>query len=106
MNCSAFIRVIAGAASILVTIGIGAVFDCDMSRAAVPELTPRSVRVRFSDLDLSKADGVTALKARIRGAARQVCEESGTREIEAPVRFDRCMAETTSQALAKVGLGE
>ena len=106
MNSSACIRVIAGAVSILATIGIGAALGGAVNHVAIPELTPRSVRVRFSDLDLSKPDGVNALKARIRRAARQVCDEGGTRDLEASFRFNRCMTEATSQALSKVGLAE
>jgi UrcA family protein len=104
MNSSASIRVIAGVASVLATIGIGAMVAGPASHAALPEVTPLSVRVRFGDLDLSKPDGVNALKTRIGHAARQVCDQADARDLEASVRFNRCVNEATAQAFAKVGL--
>ena len=86
MNSSACIRVIAAATSVLATAGIGAMIAGPASQAAMPEVTALSMRVRFSDLDLSKPDGVNALKARIRHAARQVCDQGITRDLEASAR--------------------
>ena len=42
--------------------------------AAQPESTARSVSVDYSDLDLTRAQGVSTLEHRVNGAIRQVCD--------------------------------
>ena len=42
--------------------------------AAQPEWDTRSVRVDYSDLDLTRAPGVSTLKHRVTGAIHQVCD--------------------------------
>ena len=106
MNSSASIRVVAGAASLLATIGIGAIIAGPVSHAAISESDIPSVRVRFGDLDLSKPDGVKELKIRIRHAAKQVCDQSVTSDPKAPARYSRCVNEAAARAFDKVGLAD
>ena len=42
--------------------------------AAQPEWDTRSVRVDYSDLDLTGASGISTLEHRVTGAIRQVCD--------------------------------
>jgi len=43
--------------------------------AAEPQLETRSIKVNYSDLDLTKAQGVSTLQHRVSGAVRQVCDD-------------------------------
>jgi len=58
--------------------------------------------VRFSDLDVSKAAGATALYARIRRAARIVCDPGESREMGLAAIYRECMEESIANAVAKV----
>lgn len=58
--------------------------------------------VRFSDLDVSKTEGATALYARIRHAARIVCAPSESREMGLAAIYRACMEESIANAVAKV----
>jgi UrcA family protein len=58
--------------------------------------------VRFSDLDVSKTEGATALYARIRHAARIVCAPGESREMGLAAIYRACMEESIANAVAKV----
>jgi UrcA family protein len=58
--------------------------------------------VRFSDLDLSKADGAAALYARLRHAARVVCAPGESREMGIAAMYRACMNDAIANAVARV----
>jgi UrcA family protein len=58
--------------------------------------------VRFSDLDVSKPEGATALYARIRHAARIVCAPGESREMGLAAIYRACMEDSIASAVAKV----
>ena len=58
---------------------------------------PAMRTVNFADLDLSHGAGVAALYARIRTAAREVCGQPDTRQLQAYMSSRRC----TEQAVAR-----
>jgi UrcA family protein len=62
------------------------------------------VRVRFGDLDLSKAEGVNVLRRRIQFAAESVCDQGALRTSLANMRVKECVKTAVSHALEQIGL--
>jgi UrcA family protein len=62
----------------------------------------RTYVVRFQDLDLSKIDGATALYARLRHAARVVCDPLESREMGLAEKYRACMNKAIADAVASV----
>ena len=58
--------------------------------------------VRFPDLDLSKLAGATALYARLRHAARVVCDPLESREMGIAAKYRACVAQAVADAVASV----
>jgi UrcA family protein len=58
----------------------------------------KTIEVRYGDLDLAAASGVERLNARVRSAARRICDTSGLRGVEAKILRDACMSETLARA--------
>ena len=64
---------------------------------------PRSVKVSFSDLDLTKPQGAAALYARIRNAARSVCGPVDGHLLEEKAAWTECVNAAIGDAVATVG---
>lgn len=62
----------------------------------------RSVPVRYGDLDLTSDADVAKLDKRIRSAARRVCDDHGTRDIERMMLASQCRNDALTQARPKV----
>lgn len=60
------------------------------------------VDVHYADLNLARAEGATALYARLRAAARQVCAPLDSRELERAQHFKSCVTQALSKAVATV----
>jgi UrcA family protein len=60
---------------------------------------PRSVAVRYADLDLATRAGAAVAFARIRGAARAVCGDPDIRLLDRQAQMARCRSETTARAV-------
>ena len=58
--------------------------------------------VRFPDLDISRIEGAAALYARLRGAARAVCEPLESREIALAAKHRACIDKAITDAVASV----
>jgi UrcA family protein len=58
--------------------------------------------VFFGDLDISKPAGVKILIARISGAVKQVCGDSGTRDLARSQVEKQCRAESFANAMVQV----
>jgi UrcA family protein len=58
--------------------------------------------VRFPDLDLSNMAGVSALYARLRHAARIVCDPLESRELGIAAKYRGCMDQAVGNAVAGV----
>ena len=72
--------------------------------AAATEMTadvPTRV-VHFADLDLTHSAGVTVLYARIKSAAREVCEPINARALAASQAARKCVAESIARVVADV----
>jgi UrcA family protein len=70
--------------------------------AAADVDSPPSVSVRYDDLDLSSAAGANVLYHRISVAARQVCPDLYSRDLEVVAVGERCYASAVSKAVAEV----
>lgn len=94
------------------TMTISAVFalgfgTCAASAAALSNGQPvgdgaKQYVVRFPDLDLSKMAGATALYARLRHAARVVCDPLQSRELGIAAKYRACMDRAVADAVAGV----
>jgi UrcA family protein len=58
--------------------------------------------VHFTDLDLTRGPGVAVLYARIKSAARDVCEPVNARALESIVSAHRCVEQAIARAVADV----
>lgn len=71
--------------------------------AAPFESDALSIEVSFADLDLSRQEGAEALYARIRAAARTVCEPLyDSRSLQLAARHRRCIDEAVAGAVKQV----
>jgi UrcA family protein len=64
---------------------------------------PPSVKVLFSDLDLSSQHGTATLYTRIVNAARTVCGPVDISLVEERVNWEQCVDRSIAYAVAKVG---
>jgi UrcA family protein len=65
--------------------------------------TPKSVTVRFADLDLNKVDGAVTLYNRLQRAARSVCSPlRGPIALRDSRRYAECVDAAVSNAVATV----
>ncbi len=63
---------------------------------------PKSRTVQFEDLDLSKSEDAAALFARIRGAAKSVCDAYNSRELIRHQHYIACVELAVSNAVMRV----
>ena len=61
-----------------------------------------SINVGYADLDLNTADGVEALYARLRTAARHVCSQHEGRTLINAAEWQACYDQALSTAVSKV----
>ncbi len=104
MNKSMTFAVRAMTISAVVALGFGA---SAASAATFSNLQPvsdgaKQYVVRFPDLDLSKAAGAAALYARLRHAARVVCDPMDSREMGIAAIYRACMDQAVANAVAGV----
>jgi UrcA family protein len=64
----------------------------------------RSITVHFADLNLSQPSGVHALRARIDYAARLVCGDYQTLDLQRTNIFRNCVERARDAALAQIEL--
>jgi UrcA family protein len=70
--------------------------------AVEPNAEPLKRVVNFADLDLTRSTGVAALYARLRSAARMVCEPTDERALQSIVPRRRCVEQSVERAVAEV----
>ena len=58
--------------------------------------------VRFQDLDLSRIEGATALYARLRYAARMVCEPIQSQQLGLVEKYRACVDKAIADAVASI----
>jgi UrcA family protein len=90
---------ISGVIALLVCFGEGALFATDTSAAELP----RSVGVRYTDLNLDRPADVATLYHRIATAAEEACGPRLLTGSHQPVpSYERCFNAAVSQAVARV----
>jgi UrcA family protein len=72
------------------------------SFAVTPGVDSQSVSVRYDDLNLASPAGVNALYRRISVAARQVCPDIYSRNLDVAVAGQRCFADAVAKAVSEV----
>jgi UrcA family protein len=63
---------------------------------------PLKYVVRFSDLDLSRIEGASTLYARLRHAARAVCDPLESRDMGLAKKYKACVDKALADAVATV----
>ncbi|HUR21680.1 MAG TPA: UrcA family protein [Vicinamibacterales bacterium] len=72
------------------------------ARAATPTDDAYSATVQFADLDLNREAGVAKLYARIKGAARRVCDQQANEQLVAKQAYPVCVKQAVSTAVARI----
>ncbi|WP_375290668.1 UrcA family protein [Qipengyuania sp.] len=70
---------------------------------ASPATNTNTAKVHYSDLDLSTADGVKALRSRVRSAAEDVCDMDGAWKSRNLTKAQICMRVAMSEAQPQIG---
>jgi UrcA family protein len=68
--------------------------------AAAPVNDARSVKVQFADLDLTREAGIARLYLRIKGAARQVCDQQAHDQLRQT--YPACVKQAVSTAVTRI----
>jgi UrcA family protein len=74
-----------------------------IAEAADQFTQPRSVRVSWRELDLSRAEGQQALHRRLRNAVEIVCGDVNVRSLTERAHVARCRQNTLSRSLVQIG---
>ena len=72
------------------------------AHAEPASVTTSAKTVRYSDLDLSSAQGTQVLYKRIVSAANQLCSESGVRDLKRAAAAEACAEQAVARAVAGV----
>jgi UrcA family protein len=73
-----------------------------VAAASTPKDLP-SVVVKYGDLSLDTKSGVASLHARIRNAARYVCNSLDSRVLGLREQYEHCVSDAVKQSVAAVG---
>ena len=105
MDTSTRDRLVAGLISGIAVMAVATLSVGGTSHAADMSGEERGeVRVRFGDLDLSKAEGVNVLRRRIQFAAESACDRGMLDTPLANMRVRECVRTAVSRALEQIGL--
>ena len=105
MDTSTRDRMVAGLISGIAVMAVATLSVGGTSHAADRSGEERGeVRVRFGDLDLSKAEGVSVLRHRIHFAAESVCDPGVLHTPLVNMRVRECVKTAVSHALEQIGL--
>ena len=83
---------------------IAAGLAVNQASAASSDDAPRSVVVRYSDLDLAKPQDARTLYARIQTAARVACGDVETADLARFARFHNCINDAVTKAVSTVNM--
>lgn len=70
------------------------------ANARSPELVTQTVS--FADLDLTKAEGIATLEARISAAAKKVCKRAFNYDLQSGAEFEACKKAAIAGAVEQV----
>jgi UrcA family protein len=83
---------------------IAAGLAVNQASAASSDDAPRSVVVRYSDLDLAKPQDARTLYARIQTAARMACGDVDTGDLARFAQFHNCIGAAVTKAVSAVNM--
>ena len=87
----------------LITIAaLAAVATANLASAAPEGDEPRSVIVRYADLDPSQPGDARRLYSRIKRAARKVCDNYPSSNVQRLMIYDECLGRAITAAVAQV----
>lgn len=86
----------------LITLAAGAALGLLFVNAHAADTAPASLTVQFADLDLDRAQAVSALFNRIKAAARQVCEPLDGKLAQQHQQYRTCVSFALQTAVARV----
>jgi UrcA family protein len=81
---------------------LAAALTANLASAATADGEARQAVVHYSDLDLSRPEDAHRLYTRIRGAAREVCEDLRSADLQRAQIYRQCLDKAVTDAVAKV----
>jgi UrcA family protein len=93
---------IAKRCALICVAAVAAGLAATQASAASSDDAPRSVVVRYADLNLSQPQDARTLYARIQRAARAACGEVETADLARFARFHNCIDEAVTNAVSSV----
>jgi len=88
--------------SIIAMAVLAAGLTANLASATTVDDEARKTVVRYSDLDLSRPQDARRLYGRILGAAREVCENFRSADLQRAAIYKRCMDKAVDDAVAQV----
>jgi UrcA family protein len=87
----------------LIAIGMLAALAGANLAAATPDIgEPRTTVVRYADLDPSRPGDARRLYDRIKRAARAVCDNDPSSDLERLREYEKCLGQAVTEAVEKV----
>jgi UrcA family protein len=81
---------------------VAAVATANLATAAPEADEPQSTVVRYGDLDLSRPEDARRLYGRIKRAARMVCDNHPSSDIDRLNEYEKCLGQAVTAAVEKV----
>lgn len=85
---------------------LAAVLTANLASATPEDDGPRTLVVRYSDLDLSQPGDARRLYARIKVAARSVCDNSPSSDLMRLAQYEKCMNQAIRRAVGTVNAAQ
>jgi UrcA family protein len=81
---------------------LAATVSANLASATTVDDEARQTVVRYSDLDLSRPEDARRLYGRIQGAARAVCENFRSDDLQRAQIYKQCLNKAVTDAVAKL----
>jgi len=94
--------IIARKTAIIAMAALAAALTANLASATTVDDEARQAVVHYSDLDLSRPEDARRLYTRIRRAAREVCENFRSGDLQRTQIYRQCMDKAVTDAVAKV----
>ncbi len=87
----------------IILVAVATLITCSVTVAQADTFEPRSVVVKYADLDTSNAQGAATLYWRLHSAAKRVCEDLDPgRELARVPLYASCIHTALSTAIVKI----
>lgn len=94
--------IIARKTAVIAMAALAAALTANLASATTVDDEARQVVVRYSDLDLSRPEDARRLYGRIQSAAREVCENFRSHDLQRAQIYKQCMDKAIADAVAKL----